>query len=1025
MKKHLTLLLSALLLLNFAACGKTIENESSTPQDESVQTDVSDEPSESSEPEKEGEMNYTLISVGKPYTSGFKANENYADRYEQQLTDGFKTPDFGVFYTDPRMSGYTSTNKFIIDLGEDGKRINRISVRSLDVSQDGVLLSSGARFYGSADNSKWKFLGSGIFSHTGDRTVSTATLDLEEPVDYQYIRVETIIAAGSAFYFLDEIEIYADVPEKSVVSTLDASYKTQDFTSDVWKKLSTGKQASPKESVNIARGAAYSYQNAKFDSRTADAESKLLTDGANTSRLFGENVWVGIQAAASPSITVTLNEKHSDIYAFKVYALNNAPNVRLADYIDVYASDNNKDYTLVGRMYATDHGDNHTYTLLLPEYIAAKYIRFAMSAGSTDDYYWLEEVEIIAGTDDVSGELYPPIFMDKPKEEVFWPATDSDYNENKNLILGLPQKIASSDYRDITIYGNETGPDTTLLTDGKLASTTYCYNGEYFFTRGGAALEFFYDIGAISTIREFHISYLEHVEYGIHNPRWVTIFLSEDSENWYPVSYYTGSGKKAAQSATRKTLDWVLETPYAARYVRFRIESAFLFADELEVTGTKAVDSQTVRISESGITPTPYYLSEENRAFASTENTPIKDKDIVLVYGHLCDESTLLPMVAYLDSDGNIKDTLMDGFLYCLSGTTPSGALGHLPNTKADWEYIYDITFNGKGGLDALEKTVGKVKSALNKPDYRVSVYFTMLSLHKTVTDFGDVDGDGVTESLATAEGRKKVIDWYIKLCRDDFNARGYQNLKIGGFYWIDESVMYGESDDSDIIKEVSDCVHQNGEYLLWIPYFNANRYFLTYELGFDLICMQPNYMFSDDKPLSNFTHTAEVGMRRKMCVEIEHSYQAFSDPKYARKYMLYLYYGATTGYMKDAIHIYYDDLYNFSTLAYSDDPLCRMQYDATYEFVRGTLDITPEKRDTLNLTSAKNEITHATLARDGELACYTIASAPAHGTVTLSPSGDFLYFPDPDYTGSDSFTYTYNNYLGESEPYTVSITVK
>ena len=69
---------------------------------------------------------------------------------------------------------------------------------------------------------------------------------------------------------------------------------------------------------------------------------------------------------------------------------------------------------------------------------------------------------------------------------------------------------------------------------------------------------------------------------------------------------------------------------------------------------------------------------------------------------------------------------------------------------------------------------------------------------------------------------------------------------------------------------------------------------------------------------------------------------------------------------MKDAIHIYYDDLYNFSTLAYSDDPLCRMQYDATYEFVRGTLDITPEKRDTLNLTSDKNDITHATLARDG-----------------------------------------------------------
>jgi gliding motility-associated-like protein len=50
----------------------------------------------------------------------------------------------------------------------------------------------------------------------------------------------------------------------------------------------------------------------------------------------------------------------------------------------------------------------------------------------------------------------------------------------------------------------------------------------------------------------------------------------------------------------------------------------------------------------------------------------------------------------------------------------------------------------------------------------------------------------------------------------------------------------------------------------------------------------------------------------------------------------------------------------------------------------------------------------------------------PAHGTVTLNPDGTFLYTPNPDFSGKDTFTYKLVNKDGlESDPVTVTVNVK
>jgi len=54
----------------------------------------------------------------------------------------------------------------------------------------------------------------------------------------------------------------------------------------------------------------------------------------------------------------------------------------------------------------------------------------------------------------------------------------------------------------------------------------------------------------------------------------------------------------------------------------------------------------------------------------------------------------------------------------------------------------------------------------------------------------------------------------------------------------------------------------------------------------------------------------------------------------------------------------------------------------------------------------------------------WTKASDPQHGTVVVGPTGRFVYVPDPDYNGTDSFTYTITDVNGDQSTGTVTLTV-
>lgn len=1025
------LLLGCMLLL--AACGE----ERQEPAAESSQAGnaESSAPGDSSATEEPTDPRFTVVSVGKPYTVSVEPSETYPDLHGQQLTDGRKAFDTGVHYTDPRMVGYTDDISVIIDLGEDGKRLSGVAARGLDMNKDGVKLPLAVRAYGSDDGKTWKGLGKHNFTATGDQTVSTAKVEFDQLVDYRYIRIRVTRTGG--FLFVDELEVYADVdPKEAPFDNAATLYRQETIDRGAWATLSTGTTAKPTDSANLALYKSYTFENCTFDPR-APEDTTLLTDDGRTGRMFEQAVWVGIQGTGS--IVVDLGKTQKNVYAVKVYALGDGYEVSLPDAVDFYGSYDGKSYTLLGRAYAPAAGEaHHVYTLLLPEYIKTRYVKVTIPEG--DGNHWIEEIQVLGGLSEAQEtELYPPLNLPYVTEDEYWDSSESDYKKEQNLLLGLIQQVACSGYEP----SHELQPDaqkrtdwnSPVLTDGLLADSEYmyCYNGEWFFMTGGNAYDFFYDLGKLCTLNSFEISLLEQTAWGISRPKAMSIFLSDDGETWYEVyEYLRDNNIDMNENATRLVFECELSRSYAARFVRFRIEGAATFVDEFRAFGTKRVKDSVKRLDESGILPVIYYTSPAREQYANSENTTVKANDIICTYGNVDYGEGLKAYVAYVDGDGKAQDFLFDGFLYGMHGLPQSDNRVHLTNNKADWEENFAQIFDGVGGLDLLNQTVGQVKEELNRPDYQAYVYITMWCVCERDTDFGDVDGDGKSEDMSKAADREKVVNWFTQMCMDEFAKRGYQHIVLDGFYWQGESVNWDDpateynEDNSHIIAEVSEYIHAKGTNFLWIPYYTANRYYQAYELGFDLICMQPNYMFDLTQPLYRFDVTAARTKRQHMCVEIEHSYQALSDPLFAQNYMKYLYYGALTGYMNEATHIYYADLTNYIKLAYSDNPIARMQYDATYAFITGTLEITPEALEVLKLEGSQDTVLEGNLNANGDvMAQFTLSTAPAHGYVTVTADGAFRYFPEKGYTGTDFFTYTYNRYLGESETCTVEIAVK
>ncbi|MEM7731901.1 MAG: Ig-like domain-containing protein, partial [Pseudomonadota bacterium] len=108
-------------------------------------------------------------------------------------------------------------------------------------------------------------------------------------------------------------------------------------------------------------------------------------------------------------------------------------------------------------------------------------------------------------------------------------------------------------------------------------------------------------------------------------------------------------------------------------------------------------------------------------------------------------------------------------------------------------------------------------------------------------------------------------------------------------------------------------------------------------------------------------------------------------------------------------------------------EPLTTPQEDPTeLDTLPQETNLAPSVPDSTVTTNEDNTITGVLSVGDensGEVS-FTIDTPPENGVVTLSETGEFIYTPNDDFNGEDSFTYTVDNGAGGSTTATVTVTV-
>ncbi|MBI2300303.1 MAG: DUF4855 domain-containing protein [Armatimonadetes bacterium] len=230
----------------------------------------------------------------------------------------------------------------------------------------------------------------------------------------------------------------------------------------------------------------------------------------------------------------------------------------------------------------------------------------------------------------------------------------------------------------------------------------------------------------------------------------------------------------------------------------------------------------------------------------------------------------LLPYVAEL-TDGKPTGWMFDSFLFLVFGVPSGQSPFDGKTTLPDWQYHFDQWFGPGRDLAALDEALGTASRTLGPVPARRPVMFSIPRPSTAVEDFGDVDGDGLSESLRTPEGRRKVYTWFIDEGGRRFAAAGYRNLALWGFYWMNEGISTA---DEKLVREAADLLHARDLRFFWIPWYRAPGAERWRELGFDVALMQPNYAFFTEHHgeirRNRLTITADVSRPAGLGVEME-----------------------------------------------------------------------------------------------------------------------------------------------------------
>ncbi len=1028
MKKTALLLVVALLLSALASCGgdeisDIVSDISASVSKGDTSDDASDTVSDTEVSEQDNRIPVenpefaAIISTGKAYTNSAKAGESYPDSYSTELTDGQFGPAETGDYTDSKYSGYTdNVTTVTVDLGQVYENIYEFRCGYLSTVNAGISAPAGVKIMASVDGQKFEQVGFCEKPEFVEGVRAEAVLVSEYYVTARY--VSFVINKASAWVFLDEVQVIANEQGGTDIDEKFAEQIKNAYTTLGTVEYRGGKLTDKSLSLQlVSKGVKYT-PSVSHNSTFSDSGT-YLTDGRFTGYFEG-GAWVGYDGGESVSFVLDLGIKRDDMSVFKAVCYTNPHTGNNLPVAVTYAvSDNNKEYTDIGRIFAVASGQNsYDFPLILENCASGRYVRITFEKTDTK-LYLVEELAVYAntGVTETVG-LYPELSFDTTVKN--WPNPST---ETVNLLSGLSQQInCLADITDENKIHN-TPVTSKLLTDGRKSGDNNIHSGAFFKFNGGASREVYFDLGATSAVKTFTAQFTHRPDWAVMAPTAVDIILSENGVDWYVAGTIV---VKTTSDDEVVDAEVTLDKAYAARFVCFKIGVAqWCGVSELEAFGTTSL-SGAAKLSESGL---------KNNSLANKGNqAPDKEvlngaSDLVLLYhgtqfdGYTVDE--LIPYLAYVDKDGKINDTMFDSYLFLLSDTFPSGAKGGGASKLSDWTWsINDLFVEGENIL-ALEEAAGKVKEALSlDDDFKYTFTVTLYYPNPKSTEFGDFDGDGEIESLADDRTRLEAIKWYMDTFEAKLAEYNFKNISFDGYYWYNESI-YALENAPYIVTETAKMVHDRGYDFFWIPYFLASGFESWASFDFDVACMQPNYVFKEEAPYSRIEQAAYFTKLYGMGIEIEISGKSFTSDALYKKYLEYLAGGVKYGYMEDCVHMYYQDVLCYYEAAMSKDEKIRLVYDYTYQFIKGTLNAYPEALEEVTVEGSKNNRIEGVLSeKSSVITSFELVGSPENGTVSIAADGTFTYYPNSDFIGTDTFTYVYNEGLCDSEVCTVMVTV-
>jgi len=134
------------------------------------------------------------------------------------------------------------------------------------------------------------------------------------------------------------------------------------------------------------------------------------------------------------------------------------------------------------------------------------------------------------------------------------------------------------------------------------------------------------------------------------------------------------------------------------------------------------------------------------------------------------------PYLAYINPKGDADGLMFENFVFDLS----SG------DTLADWECNLSRLFARDGGVTALDSAAAEVKTILGlSADKTFGVYIKAPLPKISLTPFGDINRDGITEKLLDVEDCLKAFSVFVSDFNRNMVISNPKNLEIKG--WIFE----------------------------------------------------------------------------------------------------------------------------------------------------------------------------------------------------------------------------------------------